>query len=210
MLISHRKRFIFFHLPKAAGSSVEAALRRFSHIPSSRLYNYMIDYLGDQKFLNLYERHMRPRDFKAIKPSLFSNGYLKFAVVRNSWDWHFSQYNFHKNSHWTIFHAEIRELNFSEYVDWATREENMKRANSRQKEYLSDSKGNLLVDRVLRFESLSKDFDILCKELNVSAALPKINRSARSVDYRDAYSATDQNKIQATHSEDIDYFGFEF
>jgi len=210
LLISHRHKFIFFHLPKAAGSSVEAALRRFSHIPTARLYNYMIDYLGQQRRLNLYERHIRPYSLLEINPHLFHNGYLKFAVVRNTWDWHCSQFHFHRKTPGTVFHAELKDAQFSDYIDWACDEDNILRANSRQKWYLSDTQGTLLVDRVLRFESLESEFGALCSTLGISAQLGTKNRSFRTRDYRDEYSESDRRKIAASHQEDIDFFGFEF
>jgi len=210
MLISYRKKFIFFHLPKAAGSSIEGALRKYSHIPSTRLYNYMIDYLGERPALNLFERHIRPERLKSFKPMLFDGAFYKFAVVRNTWDWHCSQYYFHKNTKGTVFHEGLKDMNFSEYVEWATLEDNIQRANSRQKRYLSDNQGNLLVDKVLMFNQLASEFSVLCRELGAVANLQVKNKSQRNRSYRENYSQKDKLKIEKAHQEDIDFFGFSF
>src|SRR5215207_5524470 len=124
MLISHSKRFIFFHLPKNAGSSVEKALRQYSNYPVERIYNYMVDYLGQRAALNLFSRHITPYELQMLKSAGWMQRYVKFAVVRNSWDWHVSQYHYHIQNGDAVFHKLFRELSFSEYIAWATKPEN--------------------------------------------------------------------------------------
>lgn len=170
----------------------------------------MIDYLGEQKPLNLYERHIRPARLMQINQKIFDKKYLKFAVARNTWDWHCSQYYFHKYSSKTMFHEEVRNLTFSEYIDWACIERNIVRANSRQKQYLSSEQGTLLVDKVLRFENLEREFSLICKELGLSASIETKNKSLRKKYYKEEYSKNDRKKIEKSHREDIDFFGFDF
>lgn len=210
MLISKRNRFIFFHVPKVAGSSITKAFRRFSDYPIERVYNYMIDYIGKTPKLNLYNMHITPAELRThMKKDNFQN-YFKFAFVRNPFDWHVSQYMYHKQKTNAFFHDVFKNMGFHEYVDWAIKEENIVKANASQKVFLSDENGNILVDFVGKFENLESDFNYITKKLGIGAELPKVNPSKRVDDYKTYYNEELIEKISTAFKDDIEYFDYAF
>ena len=172
----------------------------------------MIDYIGEIPALNLYNRHIRPIEIKQkMKHEDNFNSYFKFAFVRNTWDWHVSQFHFHKqNKRFGYFHDTFKHMSFEEYIEWAVLENNIIEALSAQKRFLSDNNGNLMVDFVGKFENLSCDFKNVCKKLNIDTQLTKKNPSKRKKSYRDYYSDYTRNIIANTFQEDIDFFNFKF
>lgn len=210
MLISHSKKFIFFHIPKNAGSSIEKMLRMDSNYPIERVYNYFIDYIGTQPKINLFSMHITPLELQRIKSKGWCKNYLKFAIVRNTWDWHVSQYHFHKQNNHAIYHVIFKDMSFKQYVEWAVLAENIVSSKSMQKKFISDEAGNVLLDRVLRFEELKHDVADLMSELGINKNLPSYNRSKRKSDYRKYYSEAEKVMIEETFKEDVDYFGFDF
>src|SRR5450759_2958070 len=74
MLLSKRVRFIYLHLPRTAGFSIEAALPEWSDVDGKMVFNgHATAYLLNQLILEW--------------PSFFS-----FAFVRNPWDYWVSMY----------------------------------------------------------------------------------------------------------------------
>ena len=68
----------------------------------------------------------------------------------------------------------------------------------------------LAVNKVLRFETLDKDFAELCKTLNAEVnELPEINPSKRSY-YKDYYDEHTRTLISQVYAKDIEIFGYRF
>lgn len=210
MLLFHRKKFIFYHIPKNAGSSVEAMLRPWSNYPRAHLYNYLIDYLGRRPSLELFDMHISPLELRILRGKKWYKGYTEFAIVRYPWDWHVSQFSFHCQNSFAAYHNLFKKFSFDEYVDWAVQPDNIARARSRQKCFLSDQYGNILVDKVLKLESLESDLRCLLNDFAIDADLPRKNSSSRERDYKTFYTDLSSKKIHDAFSEDIDYFGYSF
>ena len=211
MLISKRHKFIFFHIPKVAGSSVTRALRKHSDYPIERIYNYMIDYLGVIPRLNLYNMHITPIELQELMKNLSNfDEYYKFAFVRNPWDWHVSQFMYHKQKSNAYYHNEFKNMEFCNYVDWAIQEENIVSANARQKAFLSDNNGNLMVNFIGHFENLKRDFELIRNQIGVNSEIASVNPSKRKSNYRDYYNAELKSKIEEAFQEDINFFGYKF
>jgi hypothetical protein len=74
---------------------------------------------------------------------------------------------------------------------------------------LTDTKGNIIVDYVGRFESLSDDFDIVCSTLGITATLERHNTSKHR-DYRSYYDEETKQMVANHWKEDIERFGYTF
>lgn len=208
MLISRRHRFIFFHVPKAAGSSITAAFQRYSDFPYARLYHYMFELLGKQTWLNLYPRHISPLELKGeLGDSSFAR-YFKFAFVRNPFDWHVSQYHFHKQKKGAYFHETFKDMSFGDYVEWAV--ENTVKARSCQKRFLSDEHGVLMVDQVGKVENMITDVRSIAARLDLQVEVLQKNMSERKGDYRNHYNERTRRLIEESHREDLEAFGYTF
>ncbi|KPL55832.1 hypothetical protein ABB55_11425 [Prosthecomicrobium hirschii] len=79
-----------------------------------------------------------------------------------------------------------------------------------QIDYLSDRNGNVMVDFIGRFESLSEDISKVSQRvLGRSVEFPHLNASGRS-DYRSYYTDELADLVARRYARDIQTFGYSF
>ena len=217
MLISYSHRFIFFHVTKAAGSSIKAALKEYA----IELEKFKIarppKILGDQPnpMYEMWEStvwHAKARDAKKELPEEVYNNFYKFAFVRNPWDWQVSYYHFILKEPTHIRYELVKSMSgFEEYLEWVIKTKNPfpKGATKLQKDIITDRDGKLIVDFVGRYENLAKDFQSVCKILNINPSLPHINSSGNR-DYKSLYNEKTKKIVAENFKEDIDLFSYTF
>jgi Sulfotransferase family len=214
MLLSFSHNFLFIHVYKVAGTSIQHALLPYAHRPETMLLNRLGRMLGkilgreisfSHHRLKEFPVHIMARDLKEQLPAAFFDSAFKFGFVRNPWDWQVSLYHFVVGTPEHPQHDLLKSLHsFKEYVEYLVQQPKVL-----QRDYLSDSKGNLLVDFVGRYESLAADFRHVCRTLRVKASLPWHNTS-RHVDYRSYYDDRTRSLIEDYFAEDIETFGYTF
>ncbi len=174
-MLSEQGKFIFVHVPKTGGNSIQTVL---THYSESELTTDKARQDGVERFgvrhprfpinkhspLGLYRRLLGPDAF---------HSYFKFAAVRNPWERALSAY-FQPGSPRTEWNREV----FVKHV--------MK---IRPMLHFLDSRNirgplrrfvrmRVDVDFVIRFEKLQEDFDTVCDRLGIGRhALPHRNRS---------------------------------
>lgn len=108
---------------------------------------------------------------------------------------------------------EIQEnaTNFTEFVRLPRDHESglFERFYFNQLDYLSTN-DQILVDHILRFETLSQDFNQLAQTIDFEGRLPHVNKSTREADYRNYYDKTTQEMVYQRFKRDFDYFGYDF
>ena len=180
--------FIFVHINKTAGSSIEEALGlRFRH----RTARQIIEEIGPGKWRECFT----------------------FAVVRNPWDKVVSHYSYRVETNQTgmgdgkmgfadwvresygrrnpVFHD--KPLMFMPQVDW-----------------ISDEKGRILVNFVARFENLQADFDTVCERIGRQQVPLPHRKQSKHGDYRDLYDAETRGIIGDWFRRDIEQFNYTF
>jgi hypothetical protein len=212
MLISYQHNFIFIHVAKAAGTSVYQALLPFSRQTEGGWWNKQLGILGP---LNRIGRLYLHNDFRIHIPAFRVRRCLpreiydrafKFAFVRNPWDRMVSQYNYRCQNTAHSRHETIKALpDFEAYLRW----EISHRGHDNQTRYVTDRRGNLIVDFVGRFENLEADFATVCSRLSLPAALPHVNTSKHR-DYREYYTPATRDLVAQHFRRDIEMFGYQF
>lgn len=197
---SHQHRCIFIHIPKNAGTSIKRVL----DMPGGGHYPW--------------------RHYATDFPQLWRE-YTSFAVVRNPWDRMVSAYHHArmKKSHWqnelTGLHGDYELLvdkSFEECVTILCRQRERLRHYSwvNQAHFVlgpEPSDKTVMVDAVLRFETIAEDFNELCRKLRIDCEpLPALNDSPRSRDYRSYYNDETRHMIEQVYQVDIDAFGYSF
>lgn len=212
MLISRKKKFIFVHVQKTAGTSLQKVLR--ANAPDARLWHGRHGHA-----LTGMEEIGRERWER----------YFSFGFVRNPWD--------RLVSHYAMIRDRIAELtpeqreeakpfkielwnyvlhfshDFDSFLDNCTGliwdRDCYKSFLFNQIDYLADDKGELLVDFVGRFENFEADANEALRRIGVEAEVPRLNTSKRS-EYRDYYTARTRDLIARRFARDIEAFGYEF
>lgn len=193
MLLSQSHEFIFIHIPKVAGVSIEEFFLKYA--VKNRGPN-------GEKFI----QHSTARKIKAgLSPRVYDK-YYKFAFVRNPWDRWVSLYFFilHKDTH--VEHLRVKSFkDFDEFV-----EDSIERGRTQQKNTLTDNNGKFIVDYIGRFETLSDDINHLCRILDIkNTSFPYMNRS-RHRDYRSYYNERTKEMVAGHFKDDIRLFGYTF
>lgn len=179
--------FIFVHINKTGGSSIERALGApFQHLTALELR----DDLGERRWDDRFS----------------------FGFVRNPWDRVVSHYHYRVKTNQTGLGE--RTVPFEEWVIRAYGERDPAYYDRPQMfmpqyRWLGDQEGRQLVDFVGRFERLHEDFAEVCRRIGVEASLPHLKKSVRR-DFRELYSAETRDLIARRFEGDIERYGYEF
>ena len=207
MLVSHKNKFIFVHIYKNAGRSITTALMPFA---ASSLYE-TIDRAGSYLGVTM-PYSPRPMEDHVSASQILSrmgkdkyDSYYSFAVVRNPWAWQVSLYEFMRmRSNHYQHHLAIKFRDFEEYIKWRCADDI-----HHQKDFIYSEDGEQLVNYVGRFESLSQDFDHICKHIGVVAKLEKTNVSSVKP-YHEYYNKKSIELVRETFREDIELFEYDY
>jgi hypothetical protein len=217
MFISHKYRVIFIHIQKTGGNSLN---NLFNEIDPELIQELSID--NTPKRL----KHCFMSDLQAIlSPEIFT-GYTKFSIVRNPYERLLSWYSMFKYQKTDFGIAPdampkadvLGDAVLAEVEPYLDSFESflampntglLERFYYNQLDYLVINQ-TLAVDKVLRFENLTHDFNELAKQLNISGSLPHVNQSKYKKDYREVYNETSKAIVAQRFQRDLDYFCYSF
>ncbi|MEI7933082.1 MAG: sulfotransferase family 2 domain-containing protein [Alphaproteobacteria bacterium] len=181
MQISNSHRFIFVHIPKTAGSSIENALLPYCSVHPWKGLNFQLSRLPIRQSAErvILRRHVTARWAKIkLAPEVFDS-YLKFAVVRNPYDRAISHYHWLKEDPTQSRYQRAQTMSFLEFLQDYERRQRFH--DERQARYITDAAGKLIVDYLIRFENLAEEFGLLMDKLGLGqqVSLPWDNASKR-------------------------------
>jgi hypothetical protein len=203
-MISHKQKFIFIHIPKNAGTTIEWCL--FGH---------------DKKEENLYGvhggivlQHLKANELQETVGNEIFKTYFKFSFVRNPFSKCVSEY------FWEINHLG-EHLNFRSWVKLklpnlikTSENNNIRRIrqkhNLEQYKFLYNAQGGLIVDFIGKIENLQEDFNKICDEIGIpKQQLPYTNKSKHK-HYTEYYDDETKQIVAEKYAKDIEYFGYKF
>lgn len=213
MLISRERRFIFIHVAKTAGTSIERALRPYADARGEGVLGKRLSMLGPLARLPFLRDHVRfgihasARRVRAcLGPRLWDECFT-FAIVRNPYSRLLSRYKYILGKPDHAHHAAVSRLaGFGDYVRWETRRG---RARLHQHHDLCDAQGRVLVDYVGRFERLGEAFAEITGRLGLDVELPHLNATSHD-DYRSYYDAETRALAARLCARDLELFGYDF
>ncbi len=209
MILHRPPKFIFVHIPKTGGTSIECALvkhftgRRVDQLRRERAARLMVparkSVLQHTKLAGYAERF-----------GIDLGDYFTFTFVRNPWDLVISEICYFR-AH------EKRTFNRGSVSD------NIPRLVSRgrplwghdfgsQLRWIRDADGRVDMDYIGRFENLAEDFAEVCGRLGIGQIpLPhKLNVGRGRPHYSTFYDRHTRDLVAEHFAEDIEYFGYEF
>jgi hypothetical protein len=200
-MISLQKGFVFVHIPKTAGNSIQSVLRDYSEdeLIALRKEQDGIERFGLQNPKYKIKKHSTLRGYReALSDEQFRNLY-KFTCVRNPWDRMVSYYFTPTQNPETWSREKFRGIisNATSVADYLRLDEGEE-----------DPFAN--VDYIMRFENLADDFRTLCNQLEISpATLPQYNRSTREY-YSKYYDDELREFVRIRFAAEIERFGYTF
>lgn len=210
MLISYQSSFCFIHIEKAAGSSIQDALRPWSdHKTRSRLRRRLallgpLIRIGGLYRALQFPEHATAREVQKCLPPEAYASLFKFAFVRNPWDRLVSRHAHLLRSTDRRRHNFVSQMeNFEEFIKWEVQR------GAFQSSYVTDEEGNQIVDFIGYYERLNEDFAKVCARLKIKAELPHANISQHK-DYRTYYTPQTRELVASEFKRDIEMFGYTF
>jgi hypothetical protein len=193
-MISHKHRYIFVHIPKCGGTSIEKLLLKIDGISlpeGDRPLKYLAKSTGDEYLLGRGRQHFTIRQYP-------ENDYFRFAFVRNPWSRMVSEYAWRKriyNYPDNAFRQFILDPPLSKSANhlWP------------QSRFLDDE-----MDFIGRFENLQGDFDLVMKVLGLPRQQLTHENPTRHRPYSEYYDQETAAVIAERYRDDIDRFGYDF
>jgi Sulfotransferase family len=200
-MISFQKGFLFVHIPKTAGNSIQSALRDYSEdqLVALRKEQDGIERFGLRNPKYKIRKHSTLREYRDTLGDEQFRKLYRFACVRNPWDRMVSYYFTPTQSaeSWDRekFHGIISNaISVGDYL----------RLNQNEKNPFAN------VDYIMRFENLADDFRAVCNQLDISpVTLPQYNRSTRE-HYSKYYDDELRKFVRNRFTEEIERFGYTF
>ncbi|MGB6035338.1 MAG: sulfotransferase family 2 domain-containing protein [Cryomorphaceae bacterium] len=207
MIISHQKKLIFIHNYKVAGTSIRNSLRSYNchSFRNSRYIDKFKFILGlyPRIYSSTFSGHVKAIELKKKLPKEIFESYFKFGFVRNPWDWQVSLYTYMLKLESHHQHDLIKSMkNFDEYIDWRVHKDL-----HLQKEFFYEN-DDCLVDFIGKMENLTKDFNTVCKKVNINTELPHLNSSRKDDLYLRYYSKESFLMVKNAFEEDIRLFEY--
>jgi len=200
-MISLQKHFLFVHIPKTAGNSIQTALRDYSEdqLVALRKEQDGIERFGLRNPKYKIKKHSVLAEYRdALENEQFRDLY-KFTCVRNPWDRMVSYYFTPTQSPETWDRKKFRKM-ISKIVSVA----DYLRLDQEEEDPFTN------VDYIMRFENLAEDFRTVCGKVGISAAtLPRYNRSNRE-HYSKYYDDELRELVRTQFAAEIERFGYTF
>ena len=187
-MISHKDKFIFIHIPKCGGSSVEKCLK----------------WKGC--------KHHTMEFYKKENPNIDLNNYYKFTFVRNPWSRAVSWFFFHRRMKRLKLYQGLSFQNWCKndlpthwcYIQgtgWKGKDPlNCQAWITEQKQY----------DFIGRFENLQEDFNTICDKIGIPQQVMPHENLTKHKHYTEYYDDETREIIAKKYAKDIEYFGYKF
>jgi len=146
---------------------------------------------------SVFLQHLKAKEIKQLKPELFSE-YFTFAFVRNPYDRAVSAWLWYQIAH-------SSEMDFKTFLTT----EHIGNHNHPQIEFLTED-GRIIVDRIFRYENLTKAWKEICDTLGVRIKLPLANVIKKRQHYSVYYDNETRAIVEEMFGKDIALLDYKF
>lgn len=211
-MISIRKKFLFIHVPKTGGNSIQNILRDYSEDNIVILSKYHDGFERFQVRNSKYDirKHSTLTDYKSVlNPTTYSS-LLKFATIRNPWDRLISLY--------FSPHRGVTEWDRNDFLALVDSTPTLRYFICEEKvleklgvhKAIGNRKIGVDIDFLIRFERLHDDFKLVCEQLDIPySPLPKRNSSVH-MHYSRYYDDELREVVQQKFMEEIAFGNYRF
>ena len=182
MIYSDSHKFMFYHIPKTAGTSMYSVFKQY----------------GVSAHVNEFH-WTRVRSHTAVEHTwdkYKGNEYFSFAIVRNPYDRMFSLYNFLKR-------RRVIKETLEEFINKMDREPSQFK--------LLNYNGVVPLSFVGKFENLEEDFNFIADKINITERyknLPKLFKAVNNGNYKEQINNELKAIIDEKHHDDFINFNY--
>lgn len=207
-MINHHRGFIFVHIPKCGGTSIETVFNCWGNGYTEQYYH-----VGNASS----DQHKTIFEILDAYPDC--DNYFKFCFVRNPWAKFVSEYEYMLHETRiakcppgnpkrylplsTSFDDFCLNTNLLYKYSYTYHEKN-------QHEFIFDSVGNCSVDFIGKLENFQQDFDKICESININKTELPHEYKHHKRHYTEYYNDETRDFVARRFAKDIEYFGYEF
>ena len=180
-MISHAYKCIFIHQRKCAGTSI---IRAFDLNLSDADWHFMNDGVLSPEY--------------AFAPA----GYFRFAVVRNPWDRFVSGWKYCSSTR----HRSLRDV----LTNLPREGHDYRHLTRPQHATLYDDAGRLVVDYIVRYESLQQGFDSVCDIIGKPRRVLEHHNQGHRTHYADYFNEGTRRIFLRHFGRDVELFGYRY
>ncbi|MGE4062741.1 MAG: hypothetical protein AB7E79_05185 [Rhodospirillaceae bacterium] len=210
MIVSFTRQFIFVHVVKTAGMSMEKSL--WPHDVRASLIDRppreraaLLESIGISPAIFSLDRHATAAELRSALGADVFRRMFKFAFVCNPWDLELSLYHF--NLEHPEFPGHQRAIKARNFEDYLLNSNGSRAANGVQRRFVADEDGKIIVDFIGRFETLAQDFAKVCSHVGIEVPLGHHNRS-QHLPWPRCYTREMFEFVRRRAEVDIDTFGY--
>ena len=200
-MISKSKKFIFIHVPKTGGNSIQNILLNYSDdyiIVKEKTNEGLIERFEISGKIFGIHKHSTGAEYRRLWNSKVYgdyNDYYKFGVIRNPWERLISLY-FTKN-------ADRAGWNRGGFIS-------LIKNKPLQWRPMSDFLSNAGLNKIIKFENINDEFAEVCSGFNIaSVKLPHLNKTNRG-HYTEYYDQELLDIVYKYYRDDINNFNYKF
>ena len=215
-MISIQKHFLFIHVPKTGGNSIQNILRDYSEDDIVTLAKHQD---GVERFevrnskFNI-TKHSALSHYKSVLDSNTYRSLFKFATIRNPWDMMISFYfsphkgatEWDRNDFLTLVNSVPTLRHYiceRSFIERTLAKIGLQRP-------IGNKKIDTDIDYLIRFERLNNDFKVVCEKLDIPhSPLPKRNSSDRE-HYSKYYDDELKEIVSKKFIEEIEFGNYRF
>tara|TARA_B110000503_G_C7037612_1_gene366820 strand:+ start:32 stop:709 length:678 start_codon:yes stop_codon:yes gene_type:complete len=223
LIISDKYKYIFFHLPKNAGTTVaNNLLGNEDYAFLKKLFIYTLKFfknknvaynfyfstinIPDKNFyqigLKLFNSHSSVSKIQSIlEPEIF-NSYYKFAVIRNPFDRFVSRFLYYKK-----IDKRMKHFEFKDFLEWDIKAD---RIVNKQHQFLLNLNNEIGVNKIIKFENLQDDFKSLSNLIGIKKNNLKHLNFTENTNYKKFYDEYTKEKVLRYSQKDLSYFDYTF
>ena len=208
-MLSLRYNFLFIHIPKTAGNSIQSILSNYSEdeIVASQVYHDKKERFEISGIHPSLKKHSRIRDYRALLDRKLYDRLFKFSIIRNPWERLISLY-FTPSSNRNDWSREsfLRLVKRTDPVDQYITLDNTLWCRALGKLAYIDRD----LDYLIRYENLENDFREVCVRAGLpEMSIPSFDKSKRA-HFSEYYDDALVDIIYKKYRREIDWAGYTF
>jgi len=233
-MISIQNKFIFIHVPKTGGNSLQEILKIYSEdvLTTNGKYQDGIEDFGVTNTKYKTKKHSPLSYYHSVMEKCLFEQLFKFAIIRNPWERMISLYfSAHRGPkiEWNrnkfielVYRAKplryficLNNNSRNKFIELVYRSKPLRYFINKIYRYRSYNKQNSKtldndIDFLIRYESLNDDFEKVCKILGISPKPLKVLNQSRREHYSMYYDDELIDLIERKFREEIIYGKYQF
>jgi hypothetical protein len=203
-MISLKYNFLFIHVPKTAGNSIQEILKEYSEdeIVITAPFQDGVERFNVRSNQYHLDKHSTLKDYKLELGEQVFDRLFKFTCVRNPWD--------RLVSYYFSPHRGVVEWDKSEFMKFVMQVPPLEAYFALGDHEMHDPRVFTNINNFIRFERIDDDFKRVCKLIGIPGKPLNVRNRSQKQSYQQYYDQEIAEFVRRKFAMEIEYFGYEF